>query len=267
MIETSFGQDLNDDGVTGLNIPTTVIESTGATDLTQVGSNYYLYAHGTTTGPTVKFLGIDYVAGQFGAWTPLGAEAAGGGYQVAWKDNATGHYTVWQTDSSGNYLSNVVPVVTGADPALQMIETSFGQDLNDDGAIGSPNIAEGMTLEIIAPYTGDVIFVGSTGTLKLDKSSDFSGTVLGLADQDTFDFADIDFATSHQPTYSGTSAGGTLTVADDTHTANIALLGDYLDSVFVTSDDGDGGTTIVDPGLDHELMPLTQPQYVSDFVV
>ena len=97
-------------------LPTTVIEAIGATDLTQVGSNYYLYAHGTTTGPTVKFLGIDYVAGQFGAWTPLGAEAAGGGYQVAWKDNATGHYTVWQTDSSGNYLSNVVPVVTGSRP-------------------------------------------------------------------------------------------------------------------------------------------------------
>ena len=81
MIETSFGQDLNNDGVTGLNIPMTVIESTGATDLTQVGSNYYLYAHGTTTGPTVKFLGIDYVAGQFGAWSP--ARRGGGGRRLS----------------------------------------------------------------------------------------------------------------------------------------------------------------------------------------
>ena len=53
--------------------------------------------------------------------------------------------------------------------------------------------------------------------------------------------------------------------ASNTHTANIALLGDYLDFVFVASDDGHGGTTIVDPMLEHELTALTQHQHVSDF--
>ena len=48
--ETTFQQDLNGDGIIGPP-PPTVIESKGATDLDQVGNNYFLYAHGTTSGP------------------------------------------------------------------------------------------------------------------------------------------------------------------------------------------------------------------------
>ena len=44
-----------------------------------------------------------------------------------------------------------------------------------------------------------------------------------------------------------TSAGGTLQVTDGTNTANIALLGNYTASVFVTESDGHGGTTV--PGF------------------
>jgi phospholipase C len=50
-----------------------------------------------------------------------------------------------------------------------------------------------------------------------------------------------------RPTYSGTASGGTLTVTDGSHTANIALLGNYTASTFVTSSDGHGGTNVVDP--------------------
>jgi hypothetical protein len=52
-------------------------------------------------------------------------------------------------------------------------------------------------------------------------------------------------------------------VTDGTHTANIALLGNYLASTFVTSSDGHGGTAIVDPLLastNHQMV-LTQPQH------
>ena len=47
----------------------------------------------------------DYVAGQFGAWAPIGAEQTASGYEVAWKVTGADQYTVWNTDSSGNYLS------------------------------------------------------------------------------------------------------------------------------------------------------------------
>lgn len=64
---------------------------------------------------------------------------------------------------------------------------------------------------------------------------------------DTIDFADINFATVHPLTFSGNTAGGTLGVTDGTHSAAIALLGNYLSSTFVASSDGHGGTFVVDP--------------------
>jgi hypothetical protein len=72
-------------------------------------------------------------------------------------------------------------------------------------------------------------------------------TVAGMTGQDTLDLRDISFATIQSPTYSGTSAGGTLSVSDGTHNAKIALLGNYLASTFVAPSDGHGGTNVVDP--------------------
>ena len=48
-----------------------------------------------------------YVAGQFGAWAPIGAEQTASGYEVAWKIAGADQYTVWNTDSSGNYIWNM----------------------------------------------------------------------------------------------------------------------------------------------------------------
>src|SRR4029077_609151 len=50
-LETSFQQDLNSDGVTGLNLPKTVVETAGVTDLVKLGSNYFFYPEGGTSGP------------------------------------------------------------------------------------------------------------------------------------------------------------------------------------------------------------------------
>ena len=76
------------------------------------------------------------MAGQFGQWTPIGAEQTASGYEVAWKVTGADQYAVWDTDSNGNYTSNILDTVSGTDPTLQSIETSFQQDLNGDGYIG-----------------------------------------------------------------------------------------------------------------------------------
>ena len=44
-----------------------------------------------------------------------------------------------------------------------------------------------------------------------------------------------------------TSPQAELTVQDGAHTINIALLGNYLSSTFVASNDGHGGTSVIDP--------------------
>ena len=78
------------------------------------------------------------MAGQFGAWTPIGAEQTASGYEVAWKITGADQYTVWNTDSSGNYISNIVGAVSGTSSALESLEPSFHQDLNGDGQVGPP---------------------------------------------------------------------------------------------------------------------------------
>src|SRR5262249_11448529 len=115
---------------------------------------------------------------------------------------------------------------------------------------------------------GPATFMGSSGILQLDQSARFAGTVAGMTGQDTLDLRDISFATIQSPTYSGTSTGGTLTVSDGTHTAKIALQGNYLASTFVASSDGHGGTNVVDPvsTLDQSFTgPMASWKNVKDF--
>jgi len=123
---------INTSDLIGVFTVPVVIESLGVTSLTQVGSNYYLYAGGV--GPSLKYAGVPVSAGS--GWTAFAAEQTASGYDVAWKDT-TGHYTVWSTDASGNFTSLLVANVLASDLTLQSLETVFQQDLNGNGIIGA----------------------------------------------------------------------------------------------------------------------------------
>ena len=133
--ETTFQQDLNGDGTIG--IPSVVIESAGSTSLTLVGSNYYLYDSGA--GPQLKYGGAPVVVGQIAGWAPIAGEQISGGYRVVWKANGADQYTIWTTDSSGNFVS-FIPAMSGSSTVLKSAETTFQQDLNGDGTIGIPSV-------------------------------------------------------------------------------------------------------------------------------
>ncbi len=160
-LEPTFGYDLNGDGTVG--VVTTTIEALGATDLKQVANNFYLYAHGTSNGPQLKMSGAAVITGQFGAWTPIAAEASGGGYKVAWKNGATNEYLVWTTDGSGNWLSQTA-AMAGTTYAMQSIETTYNQDLNGDGTVGP----KATTIETIGTVdlkqVADTYFLYDHGT-------------------------------------------------------------------------------------------------------
>ena len=74
------------------------------THLTQVGNEYFLDGI-SGSGPSLKYGGALVVAGQFGAWAPIGAVQTASGYDVAWKIPGANEYTVWSTDSNGNYIA------------------------------------------------------------------------------------------------------------------------------------------------------------------
>ena len=112
-----------------------MVESTGSTSLIEVG-NHFSFIQQWVLGPELKYAGANVVAGQFGTWTPIGAEQTASGYEVAWKVTGADQYTVWNTDSSGNYHLRYIGAVSGTSSALESLETSFHQDLNGDGVIG-----------------------------------------------------------------------------------------------------------------------------------
>ena len=70
------------------------------------------------------------------------------------------------------------------------------------------------------------------------------------------------FGASSTLGYSGnaSNSGGTLSVSDGTHMANIALLGSYMASSFVAGSDGHGGMLISEAAQNSTQVPMvTQP--------
>ena len=183
-LEPVFQQDLNGDGIIG--IPTTISEV----------ANKFNLDESTGSDPLLKYNGAGVTAGEFGSWTPIGAAQTAAGFDVAWKNTGTGQYTIWTTDSSGNYTGNLVGgAVAGNSFAFESAEPVFGKDLNGDGVVGlyatprstlqisntltgpsgSATIGTGATLELAAADSASLTFSSSTGTLVLDHSSTFTG--------------------------------------------------------------------------------------------
>ncbi|WP_312014975.1 VCBS domain-containing protein [Bradyrhizobium sp. AUGA SZCCT0160] len=134
-------------------------------------------------------------------------------------------------DNSGLLWAN------GADITLNGTVTGSGTALIDGVA----------TIEFEAASSANVTFAAeATGTLKLGDSFDFSGIVSGFDEDDQIDLLDITFGEGTSVSYAENSeeTGGTLTVSDGVHTANISLFGDYSADGFVFSADDTTGTLL-----------------------
>jgi hypothetical protein len=174
------------------------------------------------------------------------------GYEVAWKFTGTDQYTVWSTDSNGNYTSNIIGAVSGASPVFEAFETSFHQDLNGDGVIGLA-VQAGATLELSGADSESVRFVSSTGTLKLDTPSTFNGQIFGftgdgtLAGSDQIDLSNLNYNNAIQSNSTYDSSTGLLEVKNGTSTVDLHFFGSYALANFKFASDGQGGTVVYDP--------------------
>jgi autotransporter passenger strand-loop-strand repeat protein len=140
--------------------------------------------------------------------------------------------------------------------------SSGGMETVSSGGVASGTTIAGGTVEITSGGStgGTVTFAANSGTLQLDHSTTFSGTVAGMTAQDTLDLRDINFATAVITPSFTNATSGTLTVTDGTHTAHILLLGNYMASTFTASNDTFGGTSIVDPHVSAaQTVSLAQP--------
>ena len=93
------------------------------------------------------------------------------------------------------------------------------------------------------------------GTLKLDQSADYSGTVSGFNEGDRLMLSDllVDADTTLTFAENQDGTGGLLTVSDGTHTANVAMAGDYDAAGFHVAADSSGASVI------SYLLNQTQP--------
>ena len=159
-LEASFQQDLNGDGTIGLT--TTVIESVGSTSLTQVADQIYLDNSGGS-GTALQYANTPWVVGQSGGWMPIGAEQTATGYEVAWKVTGADQYTVWNTKSNGNLVSDTIGIVSGTSYALESLEASFHQDLNGDGTIGLTMAVIELAGSTSLTQVADQIYLDNSG--------------------------------------------------------------------------------------------------------
>jgi hypothetical protein len=163
--------------------------------------------------------------------------------------NLEGDYSnsSWTVTSDGNGGANIV------DPPGPPVPVGSPPNATTD------SIAAGGSLELGAASSVNVAFAGATGSLQLDASQSFTGTVTGFGGQDQIDLADIAFGTETTLGFGVAydNSHGTLSVSDGTHTANIALLGQYTAASFAAASDGHGGTLITDPS------PVQQPQQLA----
>jgi hypothetical protein len=121
--------------------------------------------------------------------------------------------------------------------------TAMGEVSGD----GDAQISGAGTIEFGAGSTADISFdATAAGHLILDDAFHFSGTVSGLDGNDDIDLKGISFGagTTLSFTENQTGTGGTLTVSDGAHTANILLLGQYDPTGFTEKADTTNGTLI-----------------------
>jgi serralysin len=167
-------------------------------------------------------------------------------------------YSAWSTDSNGNYVSNIGSnVMSGTSNTLESLEPSFHQDLNGDGVIGLA-VYTGATLELVGAASGSVTFISSTGTLKLDTPSTFTGQIFGftgdgtLAGSDQIDLRGMNYSAVHS---SYNNSTGILDVSDGTMTVDLKFAGTYSLANFKFADDGSGGTIVYDPPISGQTSP------------
>ncbi|HEV2335207.1 MAG TPA: hypothetical protein VGS13_06910 [Stellaceae bacterium] len=172
---------------------------------------------------------------------------------------------------------SVVTVDAGARWVLSGSNTiDAGVTLDDRGSVtvegattggGNAEISGDGTLEFAAGSDAAVTFdAGASGMLKLDRSAGFAGTIAGFGAGDLLDLGDIAFSTNDTLGFTENAAGtgGTLTLGDGTHTASLALLGQYAAAGFAIGADAEGAMLITytpQSGSGAEQAMLTIPYH------
>ncbi|GLO50690.1 adhesin [Pseudomonas putida] len=127
----------------------------------------------------------------------------------------------------------------------------------DASGAGRATISGSAILEFGAASDQHVTFdSGAAGTLKLEKSTAFSGSVSGFAAGDKLDFGDVAFGANTQITYAAndTGTGGMLTLSDGAHLTHVAMNGQYAAAGLQANAEGSGSELAYDAAAANHTM-------------
>jgi VCBS repeat-containing protein len=127
----------------------------------------------------------------------------------------------------------------------------------DASGAGDATISGSAILEFGAASDQHVTFdSGAAGTLKLDESTAFSGSVSGFAAGDKLDFGDVAFGANTQITYAAndTGTGGMLSVSDGAHVTQVVLNGQYAAAGLQANAEGSGSELAYDAAAANHTM-------------
>ena len=82
-----------------------------------------------------------------------------------------------------------------------------------------------------------------TGTLQLDHSQHYGGTISGFGVGDTIDLTDLTYSTSETDVWNSTT--DTLTIYNGTHSASLIFSGSYNQNSFSLTSDANHDTEVV----------------------
>ena len=160
-VEANFGETFAGAGTPATPI---TIATNGTTTLAAVGNLYELNPAGGGTGPLLELHGSAVEAGQFGAagWTPVGAKQTADGYEVAF-GGANGQYVVWNTNTEGDYTSNVTAVAPAGSATIEAVEANFGENFGAGTPATPSPIAVNGTNNGLLDAVGDLYELNPSG--------------------------------------------------------------------------------------------------------
>lgn len=136
--------------------------------------------------------------------------------------------------------------------SFKSFEPVFYQNLVNDGVVDQI-INAGGKLELANSDSGSVTFSSSTGMLKLDMPSTFTGQIVGftgdgtLAGSDQIDLVNIAYNSSIQTNSIYNGSTGVLSVSNGSTVDVLHFVGSYSLANFSFAGDGAGGTIVYDP--------------------
>jgi autotransporter passenger strand-loop-strand repeat protein len=201
-------------------------------------SNSYEYVYGTTSGTVVSYGGHENI-GVFGV--AHGSMIESGGWAAVSSIGGAVSATV---------LSGGVMYVLSYGDAYATTVSGGELVVSANGILGGGLTIHGGTAIISGTVSSDqtVSFTGSSGLLDLENLAGFQANISGLLlPSQKVDLGGFAFFSGETVSWAQSGTSGTLTVTDRTKTAQLTLIGVYVQGDFHLATDGSSGTFVTDP--------------------